>query len=137
MRPFQAYNRNKRSIALDLKRRKTRGLFDSLVHEADYSFRTQAGDRQHVLGAGSERLTGSISRLIYTSISGFARAVLTRTVRATIRSPQALSGFLSVVVDSQPSALLGSRSRGRDTGISRPTASGALVQRGGPAKAHG
>jgi crotonobetainyl-CoA:carnitine CoA-transferase CaiB-like acyl-CoA transferase len=32
---FQAYNRNKRSIALDLKVDGERGLFDDLVREAD------------------------------------------------------------------------------------------------------
>ena len=32
---FQAYNRNKRSIALDLKDSRERALFDSLVGEAD------------------------------------------------------------------------------------------------------
>ncbi len=32
---FQAYNRNKRSIALDLKRGTERALFDGLVREAD------------------------------------------------------------------------------------------------------
>ncbi len=53
---FQAYNRNKRSIALDLKDSADHSLFDSLAAEADVfiqNFRPGTASR---LGAGSERL---------------------------------------------------------------------------------
>ena len=70
---FQAYNRNKRSIALDLKQDNGRALFDGLVGEADVfiqNFRPGTASR---LGAGSDRLQSLNPRLIYTSISGTAQ----------------------------------------------------------------
>src|SRR5580658_846969 len=68
---FQAYNRNKRSIALDLKQAAERVVFDGLVREADVfiqNFRPGTASR---LGAAPERLRALNPRLIHTSISGF------------------------------------------------------------------
>src|SRR5437879_1167249 len=53
---FQAYNRNKRSIAVDLKSPADRSLFEGLVREADVyiqNFRPGTAER---LGAGVARL---------------------------------------------------------------------------------
>src|SRR5688500_4648574 len=55
---FQAYNRNKRSIALDLAAEPDRALFERLIRRADVyiqNFRPGAAER---LGAGPERLMG-------------------------------------------------------------------------------
>src|SRR5215475_11432808 len=68
---FQAYNRNKRSLALDLKKSADQELLDQLIREADVfiqNFRPGTADR---LGCGVERLRGLNDRLIYCSISGF------------------------------------------------------------------
>src|ERR1017187_6809456 len=68
---FQAYNRNKYSVALDLKTSADREVFDGLVGEADVyiqNFRPGTAER---LGAGAKRLQGLNPRLIYASISGF------------------------------------------------------------------
>src|SRR6185312_12879709 len=68
---FQAYNRNKRSLALDMKSQGDRALFDGLIREADVfiqNFRPGTADR---LGAGYARLKELNPRLVYTSISGF------------------------------------------------------------------
>ena len=68
---FQAYNRNKRSVALDMKSDQDRTLFDRLVKEADVfiqNFRPGTADR---LGAGIARLRDINPRLVYCSISGF------------------------------------------------------------------
>ncbi len=61
---FQAYNRNKRSLALDLKSAADRALFDTLAQEADVfiqNFRPGTADR---LGAGAARLQGMNERLV-------------------------------------------------------------------------
>ena len=53
---FQAYNRNKRSIALDLNVSADRGVFDELIANADVyipNFRPGTAER---LGAGQQRL---------------------------------------------------------------------------------
>ena len=75
---FQAYNRNKRSLALDMKQAGDRELFEKLIREADVyiqNFRPGTAER---LGAGVERLLELNPRLVYCSISGFGA---TRSVR--------------------------------------------------------
>ncbi|MGC1522635.1 MAG: CoA transferase [Steroidobacteraceae bacterium] len=128
---FQAYNRNKRSIAFDLKQSGDRAVFDGLVREADVfiqNFRPGTATR---LGAGPERLCAINPRLIYTSISGFGSSG-PYTERPSYDSvAQALSGFLSVVVDSSRPRFLGPALADAITGIyAAYGALGALVQRG-------
>src|ERR1043165_7755031 len=68
---FQAYNRNKRSVTLDLGAEADRALFDRLVRNADVyiqNFRPGTAER---LGAGAARLQELNPRLVYCSISGF------------------------------------------------------------------
>src|ERR1700733_425443 len=104
---FQAYNRNKRSVALDLKAARDRELFEQLIREADVfiqNFRPGTAER---LGAGVARLQQINPRLVYCSISGFG-STGPYTDRPSYDSvAQALSGFLSVVVDYQRPQFLG------------------------------
>ena len=104
---FQAYNRNKRSLALDLKSAGDRDLFDQMIRQADVfiqNFRPGTAER---LGAGAARLQQINPRLVYCSISGFG-STGPYTDRPSYDSvAQALSGFLSVVVDYQRPQFLG------------------------------
>ena len=128
---FQAYNRNKRSIALDLKETEDRGLFDSLVHEADVFIQNFRPGTAARLGAGSEWLTGINPQLIYTSISGFGSSGPYAERPSYDSVAQALSGFLSVVVDSSRPRFLGPALADAITGIyAAYGVLGALVQRG-------
>jgi crotonobetainyl-CoA:carnitine CoA-transferase CaiB-like acyl-CoA transferase len=128
---FQAYNRNKRSIALDLKDAADHSLFDSLAAEADVfiqNFRPGTATR---LGAGPERLCATNPRLIYTSISGFGSSGPYEDRPSYDSVAQALSGFLSVVVDSNRPRFLGPALADAITGIyAAYGVLGALVQRG-------
>jgi crotonobetainyl-CoA:carnitine CoA-transferase CaiB-like acyl-CoA transferase len=128
---FQAYNRNKRSIALDLKETEERGVFDALVREADVFIQNFRPGTAARLGAGCDRLTGINLRLVYTSISGFG-ATGPYAERPSYDSvAQALSGFLSVVVDSSRPRFLGPALADAITGIyAAYGVLGALVQRG-------
>jgi crotonobetainyl-CoA:carnitine CoA-transferase CaiB-like acyl-CoA transferase len=114
---FQAYNRNKRSLALDLKKSEDKGMLDRLVSEADVfiqNFRPGTAER---LGAGVERLHGINPRLVYCSISGFG-ATGPYVERPSYDSvAQALSGFLSVVVDPANPQFLGPALADAITGI--------------------
>lgn len=68
---FLSANRNKQSIALDLKDSADLGLFLNLVHRADVlveNFRTGVLER---LGIGPEQLMSRNPRLIVLSITGF------------------------------------------------------------------
>ncbi len=114
---FQAYNRNKRAVALDLKIPEDREIFERLIGQADVyiqNFRPGTADR---LGAGYERLRQINSKLVYCSISGFG-ATGPYAERPSYDSvAQALSGFLSVVVDSENPRFLGPALADAITGI--------------------
>jgi crotonobetainyl-CoA:carnitine CoA-transferase CaiB-like acyl-CoA transferase len=114
---FQAYNRNKRSIVCDLKKPADRKLFDGLIAEADVylqNFRPGTAER---LGAGPERLRALNPRLIYGSISGFGSSGPYKERPSYDSVAQALSGFLSVVVDPERPRFLGPALADAITGI--------------------
>ena len=128
---FQAYNRNKRSIALDLKHSTDRDVFDGLIREADVFIQNFRPGTAARLGAGSDRLSGLNPRLIYTSISGFGSSGPYAERPSYDSVAQALSGFLSVVVDSSRPRFLGPALADAITGIYAAYGIlGALVQRG-------
>ncbi|MEP6545960.1 MAG: CoA transferase [Gammaproteobacteria bacterium] len=128
---FQAYNRNKRSIAFDLKDPAERKLFDGLLGEADVFIQNFRPGTAARLGAGSERLLSINPRLIYASISGFGSSGPYAERPSYDSVAQALSGFLSVVVDSSRPRFLGPALADAITGIyAAYGVLGALVQRG-------
>ena len=128
---FQAYNRNKRSIALDLKTPADRSLFDELMVEADVYIQNFRPGTAARLGAGAERLRGSNPRLVYCSISGFGSSGPYVDRPSYDSVAQALSGFLSVVVDSSRPRFLGPALADAITGLYAAYGIlGALVQRG-------
>ena len=128
---FQAYNRNKRGIALDLKRAADRDLFEQLIREADVfiqNFRPGTAER---LGSGPERLRQLNPRLVYCAISGFGPDGPYAERPSYDSVAQALSGFLSVVVDARDPQFLGPALADAITGIYAAYGIlGALVQRG-------
>jgi crotonobetainyl-CoA:carnitine CoA-transferase CaiB-like acyl-CoA transferase len=104
---FQAYNRNKRSLVLDLGKAGDRGVFDQLIQSADVyiqNFRPGAAER---LGAGAGRLRELNPRLVYASISGFGARGPYAERPSYDSVAQALSGFLSVVVDPERPRFMG------------------------------
>jgi crotonobetainyl-CoA:carnitine CoA-transferase CaiB-like acyl-CoA transferase len=114
---FQAYNRNKRSIALDLNLPADHKVFDELIASADVyiqNFRPGTADR---LGAGRQRLQDLNAKLIYCSISGFGASGPYADRPSYDSVAQALSGFLSVVVDPERPRFLGPALADAITGI--------------------
>lgn len=128
---FQAYNRNKRSLALDMKQAADCELFARLVREADVyiqNFRPGTAER---LGAGPARLQELNPRLVYCSISGFGSSGPYRDRPSYDSVAQALSGFLSVVVDYRRPQFLGPALADAITGLyAAQGILAALVQRG-------
>jgi crotonobetainyl-CoA:carnitine CoA-transferase CaiB-like acyl-CoA transferase len=128
---FQAYNRNKRSLVLDLGAGRDHALFDDLVREADVyiqNFRPGTAER---LGAGAERLMGMSPRLVYCSISGFGSSGPYADRPSYDSVAQALSGFLSVVVDPDRPRFMGPALADAITGLyAAHGVLGALVERG-------
>jgi crotonobetainyl-CoA:carnitine CoA-transferase CaiB-like acyl-CoA transferase len=114
---FQAYNRNKRSVALDLRSAPERALFDQMIGAADVyiqNFRPGTAER---LGAGAARLQQLNPRLVYCSISGFGSSGPYVDRPSYDSVAQALSGFLSVVVDPDRPRFLGPALADAITGI--------------------
>jgi crotonobetainyl-CoA:carnitine CoA-transferase CaiB-like acyl-CoA transferase len=114
---FQAYNRNKRGLVLDLNQPTDREAFEGLVRNADVyiqNFRPGTAER---LGAGVSRLHELNPRLVYCSISGFGSSGPYADRPSYDSVAQALSGFLSVVVDQERPRFLGPALADAITGI--------------------
>lgn len=128
---FQAYNRNKRSIALDMKNDGDRRLFGELVATADVyiqNFRPGAAQR---MGADAATLQAANERLVYCSISGFGQdgPYVGRPSYDSVT--QALSGFLGVAIDPTNPRLLGPALADAITGYYAALGiMGALIERG-------
>ncbi len=70
---FMSYNRNKKSVGLDLKSEEGRRIYRALVAESDVvveNLRPGSVDR---MGLGYESLVADHPRLIYATVSGFGR----------------------------------------------------------------
>jgi len=114
---FQAYNRNKRSLVCDLKQPADLAVFDQLIANADVylqNFRPGTAER---IGAGTKRLHGLNPKLVCCSISGFGADGPYADRPSYDSVAQALSGFLSVVVDQERPRFLGPALADAITGI--------------------
>jgi formyl-CoA transferase len=98
---FIAYNRNKRSLTLDLRSPRGKAVLLQLVKQADVlidNFRHGVLDR---LGFSDETLSKANPRLIHASITGFGRDGPYASRPAYDAVAQSLSGVLSQFVDPQ------------------------------------
>jgi crotonobetainyl-CoA:carnitine CoA-transferase CaiB-like acyl-CoA transferase len=96
---YQTYNRNKRSIELNVKDPDDAAVFDDLIRGADVyiqNFRPGAAER---MGAGLERLRALNPRLVYCAISGFGQTGPAAGRPAYDTVAQAASGFLNLLVN--------------------------------------
>jgi crotonobetainyl-CoA:carnitine CoA-transferase CaiB-like acyl-CoA transferase len=104
---FISYNRNKRSVVLDLRSPQGKEAFLALVRESDVvidNFRPGVLDR---LELSSERIMRENPRLIHASISGFGADGPYRDRPAYDAVAQALSGISSQFLDSDDPHVLG------------------------------
>jgi crotonobetainyl-CoA:carnitine CoA-transferase CaiB-like acyl-CoA transferase len=114
---FQAYNRNKRGIVCDLKKPGDQELFERLVRDADVYLQNFRPGTAEKLGAGPDRLRALNPKLVYCSISGFGANGPYAERPSYDSVAQALSGFLSVVVDPERPRFLGPALADAITGI--------------------
>ena len=96
---FQTYNRNKRSVTLDLKSADDRATFDELIAGADVYIQNFRPGTAEQLGAGEERLRAINPRLIYCSISGFGPTGPAAQRPSYDTVAQAASGFLALLIN--------------------------------------
>jgi crotonobetainyl-CoA:carnitine CoA-transferase CaiB-like acyl-CoA transferase len=93
---FLSINRNKKSMVLDLKQPKGRGVFLRLARGADVvleSFRPGVVDR---LGIGYRQIAGVNPRIVYCSISAFGQSGRFRNREGHDLNCLALAGLLSI-----------------------------------------
>ena len=93
---FLSLNRDKESIALDLKNEEDRDVFLGLVRQGDVlveNYRPGTLDR---LNLGYERLRQENGRLIYAAVSGFGDSGPWRTKPAYDMIVQAMSGIMTI-----------------------------------------
>ena len=93
---FLALNRNKRSIALDLRSEEGKAVFRRMAETADVvveNFRPGVMDR---LGLGYEALAQVNARLVYASISGFGGTGPYRNRGGFDLVAQGMSGLMSI-----------------------------------------
>lgn len=98
---FIAYNRNKQSVALDLRSAEGLKSFLALIRRSDVlidNFRAGVLDR---LGLSSERLMKENPRLIHASITGFGATGPYRERPAYDAVAQALGGMSSLFLDPE------------------------------------
>ena len=94
---FLALNRNKRSLALDLKSDAGRAIVHALAAEADVVIQGFGGGTAKKLGVDAETLQALNSRLIYCEISGFGRSGPLGDAPGYDVMLQAFSGMISTM----------------------------------------
>ncbi|HEU5393673.1 MAG TPA: CoA transferase, partial [Candidatus Methylomirabilis sp.] len=92
---FLAMNRNKRSLALDLKKEEGRDLFRRLARRADVLVENFRPGTMEKLGLGYEALREIHSGIIYCSVSGFGRTGPYRLRGGFDLVAQGMSGLIS------------------------------------------
>lgn len=97
---FSAYNRDKRSVVLDLRNAEGRALARKLALSADVVLANSRPGALEKLGLGAEQLTAEAPRLVYGRVSAFGQ-----TGPASIRAgfdiaAQAESGMMSLNGDA-------------------------------------
>jgi crotonobetainyl-CoA:carnitine CoA-transferase CaiB-like acyl-CoA transferase len=98
---FLSCNRNKRSIAVDLKTERGRGIVHKLIATADvivHNFRRGTAER---IGLGEDTVRAIRNDIIYVSISGFGETGPYAGQRAYDPIIQAMSGLADVQRDPE------------------------------------
>jgi len=93
---FMSVNRNKESIALDLKSPDDRQVFESLLATADVLVENFRPGTMEKLGYGWETLHARFPRLVFTSVSGFGQTGPYSKRPAYDMVVQAMGGIMSL-----------------------------------------
>jgi crotonobetainyl-CoA:carnitine CoA-transferase CaiB-like acyl-CoA transferase len=94
--PFMVWNRNKRSVTIDLKSDPGRAQFLALLETADVLLENYRPGTMDRLGLGYEALKPRFPRLIYCAISGFGQTGPERARGGFDLMTQAMSGLMAV-----------------------------------------
>jgi crotonobetainyl-CoA:carnitine CoA-transferase CaiB-like acyl-CoA transferase len=115
---FAHLNRNKESLALDLKNEKGKAICVELIKKADVfveNFRPGTAER---LGLGYETLRAMNPKLVYCSISAFGQSGPYADKPGFDTLGQAMSGLLSLLTDAEKPKVMGIALSDYTTGMS-------------------
>ena len=93
---YMASNRNKRSLAVDLRTDAGKDVLYRLIDQADVFVQNFRPGTAEAMGFGPEQLQARNPRLIYTSISGFGMTAPGSDLPGFDQTAQAMSGLMSV-----------------------------------------
>jgi crotonobetainyl-CoA:carnitine CoA-transferase CaiB-like acyl-CoA transferase len=93
---FESFNRNKRSIALDLRHEAGRAVFEDLARESDAVFSNLRGDGPAKLGLRYDDLKRVNERIVCVSLSGFGTTGPRAAEGAYDATVQGLAGWMAV-----------------------------------------
>lgn len=101
---FTAVNRNKKSVALNLKQEDDKDAFLSLAEKADVIVENNPSGRMEKFGVGYETVRERNEDIIYCSITGFGQSGPYQKLPALDIVVQAMSGVMSITgpPDGQP-----------------------------------
>ena len=93
---FHAYNRNKRSLTLNLKHPDAQEVLRALVRSADATFDNLRGDQPERLGVTYDQLKGHNPRIVCAHLSAFGREGSRKTWPGYDYLMQAEAGYLAL-----------------------------------------
>lgn len=93
---FETFNRNKRSLSLDMSTPGGRSVFESLVRSADVVFSNLRGDVPEKLGITYDDLKHLNPRIVCASLSGFGMTGPRRDAPGYDYVLQAMTGWMSI-----------------------------------------
>jgi len=94
--PFVRLNRNKRSLALDLKSTRGKDVFRKLTAKADVVVENLRPGTMAQLGIDYPKLAAQNPGLVYVAASGWVRTVPTPSGRGLDIMAQGMSGLMSI-----------------------------------------
>jgi crotonobetainyl-CoA:carnitine CoA-transferase CaiB-like acyl-CoA transferase len=93
---FQAFNRNKRSVTLDMKHPEARGVFRELVRSADAVFDNLRGDQPERLGTTYAQLSDVKPEIVCVHLSAYGRSGSRKAWPGYDYLMQAEAGYLAL-----------------------------------------
>ncbi|CAB1074439.1 L-carnitine dehydratase/bile acid-inducible protein F [Olavius algarvensis Delta 1 endosymbiont] len=102
---FEASNRNKTGICLDIKKKKGREIFEQLIQEADVFLTNLRASTKTKLGIDYETLAEINPQIIYAGVSGYGRRGSMNDLGAFDPLGQARSGLMFVTGTAEPAMI--------------------------------
>jgi crotonobetainyl-CoA:carnitine CoA-transferase CaiB-like acyl-CoA transferase len=93
---FETFNRNKRSVSLDLRHPQSRGVLEDLVRVSDVVYSNLRGDQPRKLGLTYDDLKGINPRIVCCSLSGFGMTGPRAAEAGYDYMMQGLAGWMSL-----------------------------------------